>query len=512
MKYYNTFISYKRSCGADQATLFYYALLEKGISVFMDVRQSEAGSYPDRIINILKSCDNLLLILSGDTLGNISDENDWIRKELLVASEAEVKIIPVIFPDARINYGNIPSPIKELNLASLQSIQYSHEHSKLIIEQTIEYLKNSIDRWKCVELLLSSLDAQCKTQGLGEFILGSSEMRMQAMSEVHLLTNNLRDYDMTVIAKMAISSNISKGTKYVYYCPPDCDSDCSEFKTGVTWYLEKSTAARHEIDRWIRACYISNTEICVWLNRINKLPHSLIMSNFFNSLCDTCKAAISEKLRKLLKRDLHSGREEIDVSYIIQWINGSQKTTPNIKSTIGIFDEILNTICDSCRNQNDYSLSEWNKNCDFLSKLLVASNWIVENESQNANPAINFLYSIYVDEQIIEWLKSPAKTSDEISKALANLFFCELTEETTPVKCCYSFSLLLNPDGSIAAAGWYKASARNTDADTQDVSENVLMIKGLNGRQKGILRRILIRILEQHGNFKDNLDSKIFAE
>ena len=43
MKYYNTFISYKRDYGADQATMLYYALLEKGISTFMDVRQSEAG-------------------------------------------------------------------------------------------------------------------------------------------------------------------------------------------------------------------------------------------------------------------------------------------------------------------------------------------------------------------------------------------------------------------------------------------------------------------------------------
>lgn len=141
MKYYNTFISYKRDYGADQATMLYYALLEKGISTFMDVRQSEAGNYSDRIIRILKSCDNLLLVLVGNTLGNLNDESDWIRKELLAAKEANVKIIPVIFPGAAVDFNNIPSPIKELNLASLQTIQYSHEHSKLVIEQIIEYLK-----------------------------------------------------------------------------------------------------------------------------------------------------------------------------------------------------------------------------------------------------------------------------------------------------------------------------------------------------------------------------------
>ncbi|MCL2476698.1 MAG: toll/interleukin-1 receptor domain-containing protein [Candidatus Bathyarchaeota archaeon] len=485
-------------------------MLEKGISVFMDVRQSEAGSYPDRVLNILKSCDNMLLILSGNTLSNLSEETDWVRKELLAAKNANVKIIPIIFPEAIVDFDAIPSPIKELNLASLQSIQYSHEHSKLVIEQTIGYLKNSIDHWGCVELLLSSLDAQCKTQGLGAFILGSSEMRMQASSEVHLLTNNLRDYDMTVIAKMTISSNIAKGTKYVYYCPVNCEPDYSELKTGITWYLEKSLVARHEIDRWIRAYYISNAEICIWLNRINKVSLSSIFSDFFSSLCNTCNSSITEKLQGLLTRDLQYGREQVDVSHILDWINGVQKTTSKTKRLISVFKGISETICSSCSAKNDFRLLEWKKNCDFLNQLLIASIWILENNQNSA--AVDFLYTIRVDDQIIEWLQSPAKDSKEISDVIKNLFFYELREEMIPVKCCYNFSLLLNPDGSIAAAGWYKASARKIYADSQDVSENVLMIKGLDGRQKGILKKILTRILEQHIEFKQSLNSKLFAE
>lgn len=513
MKYYNTFISYKRDYGADQATMLYYALLEKGISAFMDVRQSEAGNYSERIINILKSCDNLLLVLVGDTLGNLEDESDWIRKELLAAKEANVKIIPIIFPGAIVEFETVPSPIKELNLASLQSIQYSHEHSKLIIEQIIEYLKNSIARLECVELLLHSLDAQCKTQGLGEFILASSEMRMQPSSEVHLLTNNLRDYDMTVIAKMAISSNLTKGTKYVYYCPLDCNDDYLELKTGVRWYLEKSTVARHEIDRWIRCYYLSNAEICVWLNRINKVPHSLIINDFFGSLDENSKQQISQKMKPLLIRELKSGYEQMDVSHLLEWIDGKQKTTAKIKRTVNVFKEISQIISTNCEVQDEFTLTEWKRNCNFLSQLIDASNWIIENKNQDSDSfAIDFLYSIRVDEQIIEWLQAPPKSVSEIEVAIKNLYCCNLTEETSPVKCCYSFSLLLNPEGSIAAAGWYKASARNTQADTQDVSENVLMIKGLDGKEKRILKKILIRILSQHVELKNNVNSKLFVE
>ena len=512
MKYYNTFISYKRDYGADQATMLYYALLEKGISTFMDVRQSEAGNYSDRIIRILQSCDNLLLVLAGDTLGNLNDESDWIRKELLAAKEANVKIIPVIFPGATVDFKNIPSPIRELNLVSLQTIQYSHEHSKLVIEQIIEYLKNSIARWECVDLLLHSLDAQCKTQGLGEFILASSEMRMQPSSEVHLLTNNLRDYDMTVIAKMAISSNLAKGIKYVYYCPLDCKDDYLELRTGVRWYLEKSIVARHEIDRWIRCYYLSNAEIRIWLNRINKVPHSLIINDFFGSIDQENKQLISQKMQPLLIRELQSGYEQMDVSHLLEWIDGKQQTTAKVKRAVNVFKEISHIIIDNCEAKDESTLVEWKRNCDFLGQLISASNWIIENKNQDLNSAIDFLYSIRVDEQIIEWLQTPSKSVSEIEAAIKNLYCCDLTEETSPVKCCYSFSLLLNPEGSIAAAGWYKASARKIQVDTQDVGENVLMIKGLDGKEKGILKKILIRILRQHEEFTNNLNSKLFVE
>lgn len=511
MEYFNTFISYRRSCGANEATLLYYALREKGVSVFMDVRHSEVGRYPERIENILSQCDNLILVLAGDTLQQYNSEDDWVYRELLTANKGGKRIIPVYFQNANTDFSNLPDSIKGIKIEQLQAVEYTHEHSSAVINQLITYLNNSINRWKCVELLLKNLDSNCKAQGLGKFILGSSEMRQESKCEVHLLTNNLIDYDLTVIAEMAISTNISKGIKYIYYCPLECQTEFEELRARVNWYLGKKTNAMNEVDRWIRAYYIANSEVDIWLNRINKVRTSTILNDFFSSLCDKCQKKVQEKLDLLAIKDLRIGREQIDVLVLIEWINGEMKTTPKIEKIIRTFHSLLSDLCDNCEYNTDFSLNEWKKNCDFLYDLLVTSKWIIKEMNEKKEEALSFLSKIGVDEQIISWLeKEPVNNEDEICELLRNLYFCELDEKRVPIKCCYSFSLLLNPDGSINASGWYKASARNIDADSQSVKENMLMIKGLDSEQRYALKDIVKSILNQNMEFKEKVNSSIF--
>lgn len=511
MEYFNTFISYRRTCGANEATLLYYALREKGVSVFMDVRHSEVGRYPERIERILNQCDNLVLVLAGDTLQQCDKEGDWVCRELLMANQGDKRIIPVYFPNANVDFQNLPDIIKDIKIEQLQAVEYTHEHSFSVINQLISYLNNSINRWECVELLLKNLDSKCKMQGLGKFILGSSEMRQEPKCEVHLLTNNLIDYDLTVIAEMAISTNINKEIKYIYYCPVECQTEFEELRSRISWYLGKKANAMNEVDRWIRAYYIANSELYIWLNRINKVKTSTIINDFFSSLCDDCQKKVQEKLDSLSIKDLRTGKEQIDVSFLIEWINGEIKTTPKIERIVSTFHLLLSDVCIYCEHCNDFSLNEWKKNCDFLYDLLISSKWIVHEMDEMKEDALNFLNKIGVDEQIIFWLeREPIENEEEIKDKLKNLYFCELDERRVPIKCCYSFSLLLNPDGSINASGWYKASARNIDIDSQNVKENMLMIKGLDSEQRYALKDIIKSILNQNIDFRKMVDSCIF--
>ena len=506
MKYYDTFISYHRASGASEAALLYYALRERGISVFMDVRQSESGDYEERITTIIKKCDNFILVLAGDTLSKCNSEADWPVKELKIAHEANLGIVPVFFSGAiRI----VPDCISQIvDITLLQSVEYIHEHGDDAIGQLMSYLKNSVNRWQCVDILIKCLNSPCKTKGLSAFILGSSEMRLLENSEVHLLTNNLRDYDLTVIADVAISANIKRDIKYIYYSPTDCRSDFDELRTRIKWYLGKQSVALVEIDRWIRAYYVSESEISSWLNRINKVPLSTVIEDFFDGCCTECRTAVEAQLSNLVKSNLRTGQESIDVSSIIEWINGDRRITQSIAKSINALASSVSAIATCCQDTDAQRFQEWRKHCIFLGEMLFVSQGIT---ACNINDAvIAFLEKIGVDEQLVEWFQADPVPETKIDSLVNNLFFCPLEADLTPIKQCYSFSLLLNPDGSTYAAGWYKATARRMHEDTQDVRENTLMIKGLESEQRGLLRDILKNIINRDEDFKNNLASTIF--
>src|SRR2546421_8700906 len=77
-------------------------------SVFIDVEIPYGSEFPKHIDEVLSKCDVLLAVVGRKWLGankgkdlRIKDENDWVRKEIEIALQRNIPIVPILVDGAR---------------------------------------------------------------------------------------------------------------------------------------------------------------------------------------------------------------------------------------------------------------------------------------------------------------------------------------------------------------------------------------------------------------------------
>ena len=94
MAAYDIFISYRRDGGETMALLLHDRLSQRGYRVFLDVESLNAGSFNNKLLDIIDNCKDVLVILSENSLERCANDEDWVRKEIAHAFKAEKNIIP----------------------------------------------------------------------------------------------------------------------------------------------------------------------------------------------------------------------------------------------------------------------------------------------------------------------------------------------------------------------------------------------------------------------------------
>ena len=90
----DAFISYRRSNGAQLASLLKVYLQLRGYSVFLDIEQLPAGHFDKNLINNIKSAKNFLLVLTENALQRCLEDTknkDWVRKVIKIALPHKLK-------------------------------------------------------------------------------------------------------------------------------------------------------------------------------------------------------------------------------------------------------------------------------------------------------------------------------------------------------------------------------------------------------------------------------------
>lgn len=98
-----------------------------GYKVFLDVDEIGSGQFPTQIKQAIEQCKDFLLVLSPGTLDRCVDEEDWVRREILMAMDLNKNIVGVglpgfIMPEAE----DLPKPLQ--SLATRQVFVWTHEY------------------------------------------------------------------------------------------------------------------------------------------------------------------------------------------------------------------------------------------------------------------------------------------------------------------------------------------------------------------------------------------------
>ena len=93
---YDVFISYRREGGETMALLLRDRLVAEGYRVFLDIESLNAGKFNTKLLNIIESCEDFIVILSEGSLDRCINDEDWVRREIKCAFESQKNIVPFI--------------------------------------------------------------------------------------------------------------------------------------------------------------------------------------------------------------------------------------------------------------------------------------------------------------------------------------------------------------------------------------------------------------------------------
>lgn len=94
---YQIFISYRRENGEYLAALLKDRLSEIGYQVFYDVESLRSGDFNEELLSVIEECEDVLVVLPPGGLDRcITDEKDWVRREVVHALKCKKNVIPVL--------------------------------------------------------------------------------------------------------------------------------------------------------------------------------------------------------------------------------------------------------------------------------------------------------------------------------------------------------------------------------------------------------------------------------
>ena len=139
---YDVFISYRRDLGSEMAALIKLELEKYGKKVFLDVTELQVGRFDEKLLQVIKSCNAFLLILSPGCLDRCVNKSDWLKREIVHAFKNKKKIIPVIVPGFEWPDKTTLSllPIEMHTLPQYQAVEYSPVNRREAVRKILEYI------------------------------------------------------------------------------------------------------------------------------------------------------------------------------------------------------------------------------------------------------------------------------------------------------------------------------------------------------------------------------------
>lgn len=143
---YDVFISYRRKgAGAGVAGELQAKLENMGYKVFLDVDEIRSGQFPIQIEKAIQECKDFLLVLSPGTLDRCTEEEDWVRREIIMAESFGKNLIGVMLPGFVMpEADSLPTPLR--SLPTKQLFLWSHEYRSASFVKVVENLVSTKEK------------------------------------------------------------------------------------------------------------------------------------------------------------------------------------------------------------------------------------------------------------------------------------------------------------------------------------------------------------------------------
>lgn len=133
---YQIFISYRREGGEHLAALLKDRLSRMGYKVFYDVESLRSGDFNAALLSVIEECEDMLVVLPPGGLDRcISDEKDWVRREVVHALNCKKNVIPVKlrnfeFPE------ELPEQLKPLS--KMNAVSADMEYFDAVLQRIVD--------------------------------------------------------------------------------------------------------------------------------------------------------------------------------------------------------------------------------------------------------------------------------------------------------------------------------------------------------------------------------------
>ena len=148
---YDVFISYRRGAADELALLLQRELERHNLAAFLD-RDLRRGVFDDKLLEHITGAPTFLIILTPGALDRCSDEDDWLRKEIVHAIGSGRNIVPLKIDSFQFTSEFIRSmdpAIRELS--RYQAVDYSRSYFEHTIERIVRIVKEDKEERKNLE-------------------------------------------------------------------------------------------------------------------------------------------------------------------------------------------------------------------------------------------------------------------------------------------------------------------------------------------------------------------------
>lgn len=133
---YQIFISYRREGGEHLAALLKDRLTRMGYKVFYDVESLRSGDFNEALLSVIEECDDMLVVLPPGGLDRcITDEKDWVRREIVHALECKKNVIPV-----KLRNFEFPEELPEIlkSLPDMNGVSADMEYFDAVLQRIVD--------------------------------------------------------------------------------------------------------------------------------------------------------------------------------------------------------------------------------------------------------------------------------------------------------------------------------------------------------------------------------------